>query len=117
MSMFVETSGNIRSQIGQSLNAIRIKVEEGDALGVADHLTLLVALCAPKLDDAEKYKVPAMPAGKDRKGENARKLFRECMEILGQLLIELSEKHLYAYKDVEIGDASELQLTDSVPTQ
>lgn len=108
--MFVETSGNIRSQIGQSLNAIRARVEMGDVLGVADHLTLLVALCSPKLspEEREKFTVPEMEGGKDKHGDKQRKLFSECMKILADLLIVLSEKQLYAYKDVPIGDASEL---------
>lgn len=108
--MFVETSGNIRSQIGQSLNAIRAKVEAGDVLGVADHLTLLVALCSPKLspEEREKFTVPALELGKDKHGDKQRKLFRDCMSILSELLIVLSEKQLYAYKDVPTGDASDL---------
>jgi hypothetical protein len=108
--MFVETSGNIRSQIGQSLNAIRIKTDMGDVLGVADHLTLLVALCGPKLspEERERFAVPEMDGGKDKNGEKQRKLFSQCMSILSELLIVLSEKQLYAYKDVPIGDASEL---------
>lgn len=82
----------------------------GDVLGVADHLTLLVALCSPKLspDERERFSVPALASGKDKSGEKQRKLFADCMHILSELLIVLSEKQLYAYKDVPTGDASDL---------
>lgn len=89
---------------------IRVQVDQGDVLGVADHLTLLVALCSPKLGEEErkKFVVPALDPGKDKTGAKEQKLFRECMAILSDLLIVLADKQLYAYKDVPTGDASDL---------
>lgn len=117
--MYYESSGNIKAQIGRSLDAIRLRVEAGDVLGVADHLSLLVAICSPKLSPEERQElaIPPLEGGKDRHGEKSRRLFESCMNRLATLLCILSDKGLYSFKDVEIGDASELALSDPIPIE
>lgn len=117
--MFPDTSGNIKSQIGHSLNSIRAAVEAGDVLGVAQHFDLLVALCAPVLspEEREKFRVPEMPAGKDKEGRKAQQLYREITQLLADLLCVLRDNGLYAYKAPPLGDASDLALTDPVPNE
>lgn len=112
--MYFESSGSIRTQIGQSLNAMRDHVNAGDALGVADHLAFMIAIASPKLspEEMQKLELPAMQEGKDRNGSKQRELFSACMKTLAELLCILSEKGLYAYRDVPIGDATDLAITD-----
>lgn len=109
-----ESPGSIRNQIGRSLNAIRDRVEEKDVAGVADHLALLVAISSPKLqpEEREKFQIPSVEGGRDRHGERAHKLFKDCMRILAELLAVLSDRGLYSYKESELGDASGLALSD-----
>lgn len=109
-----ESPGSIRNQVGRSINSIRDALERDDALGVANHVALLVAIASPKLkpEELEKLQVPAMPAGRDRDGSHAHALVHECLKILAQVLTHLSDRGIYAYKDAETGDARGLALRD-----
>ena len=100
-----DNEGNVVKQLGRSLNRIRDNVEQEDVLGIANHTRFLVAHCAPYILDRSKYQLP-------KTMDESPVIFDRCMEIVEDLLCELSERGIYAWQDTEPGDASGLALGD-----
>lgn len=105
--MYAESPGNIRNQIGRSLNLIRENVEQEDPWGLANHVRLLVALSSPHLTDEERKGLRIVREPRDE-GE----LFESCMGVLERLLPILARKGLYAFLTSDPSDASDMALTD-----
>ena len=105
MAGWGDNEGNVVKQLGRSLNAIRQNVEQEDVEGVANHTRLMVAICAPYVKDRTAYALPDRDADRDI-------VFSRCMEIVELVLIEMSDKGIYAWKDTELGDGTDLALGD-----
>lgn len=128
--MYRESPGSISNQIGRSINAIRDCVENDDVLGVGDHLRMLIALVAPKLDEPERAQLvmPVLDLRDERRGrltgrargrrgarrvERMHRFYVECMDLFARVLVFVSAKNLYAYTSAPQGDGgSELALRD-----
>lgn len=102
----MESPGNIRHQLGRSLNMIRVNIEQEDVLGLANHVRFTVTLCSPYLDEDQKSRL-RLDAFED---EDV--VFERCMKILDDLLTWMAAKGLYAWQEEPIGDASGLALGD-----
>lgn len=120
--LYGENGGTIRFQIGASLDRIQAAVDVGDAYGLADHLTLLVAKCSPILtglsnDERAALIVPSLRPGRDRTGAEAQRLFQDCMRILAALLCHMAERKHYAYVEPAPGDGRALALKGEEPEE
>lgn len=110
-----ESPGNIKNQVGRSLNAIREQIEQEDVMGLANQTRLLLAIASPKLpkEARGKLKMPTMPDGRDRDGTGMQKVFEACLQLVEDILCLLAEQNIYAWTDSEAGDAGELALRSS----
>ena len=104
MGFGAESPGNIRNQLGRSLNMIRLNIEQEDIEGLANHTRFLVTLCHPYLDQEQDYTFKGTP------GNDPAKVFDRSMEIIQQVLNNMSQRGVYAWIEGEIGDAAELAL-------
>lgn len=116
--MYSESPGNIRNQVGRSLNEIREAVTAEDVLSIANHVRLLVALSSPHLKDLSddiKAKLRFPSSGVDTEAL----VFERAMSVLETLLPILAERGLYAFLPGDIGDGSGIALTGESegPTQ
>lgn len=100
-----DNEGNVVKQLGRSLNMIRLNVEQEDVRGLANHTRLLVAICAPYVNDRGVYALP-------RDVDDEADVMEKCMEVVESLLIEMSTRGIYAWKEEAPGDASGLALGD-----
>lgn len=89
----MESSGNIRYQVGQTLNSIRERVAEEDTMGLCNQIRLLVALCSPHLRrleiDFATLRVPDV--------DDESETFEAAMKVLETLLPHLADAKLYAF--------------------
>lgn len=106
--------GNIRYQVGKSLNAIRNSIDMYDPIRLIHHLHLLYALAAPKVS-LKEVKLPSaiLLADDSATDHDARvvQAFQESMEALTLILKALSGVGIYAMTEPELEDASGLAVT------
>lgn len=117
MSRYIAQPGNIKYQVGKSINAIRHAIDVGDIIRTIHHLSLLRSLVAPVVDISD-IKLPgsASLAREDVDDEELNpaifQAFQQCLEGLETILIRLADVGIYAYKSSEPEDATDLAILE-----
>lgn len=101
---YFENPGSVQYQVGCSLSAIRECIHNGNHEEMADQISFLGVLAAPYLEKHKKtlsdFEV------KTANDENA--YFRNCMQVLFELLPLLAKEGLYAKVRQPIANSDEL---------
>lgn len=95
---YQESPGNIRNQVGKCLLDIGMNIEQQDPVGVENFVRYLEALSKPILLKDQNGATEKLNEIRSRPDASS---FENQMELVELILVCLSEKNLYAFKETE----------------
>lgn len=116
MSSWQESPGNVRNQVGMCLRDIAMNIEQADMVGTGNFTMFLETVAWPMIpkvhDQITNLVKDTDELWLDERDETGTLVFRKLNERMRVVLKALTERNLYGFDAMEVGDASGLAVNE-----